>query len=509
MEVSLFSLFLSLFLFFFFFINLVKRIAGRGKYPTLRLPPGPRKLPIIGNLHVLRRRRAVHRLFRDLAQKFGPIMHFQFGHISLVVISSPDLAREILKTNELAFAQRPRLLGAYIATYGGKDLVNAPYGEYWKRLRKVCVLELLGAKSVQSFRGVRESEVAAFLDAVSAAARSGSPVNLSQTIFHLTADVTARTVFGRPCEAREEFKRAMDEYVHMRGGFDVADMFPSSKLARLFSRSEKRFRRVHRRLDEIITTLIDTHIGKGEKKKTREDDEEEDLVDVLLRLQKRPDLEFDLPLDGIKAVILDMFAAGTDTSATVMEWVMSHLIKNPRVMKKAQAEIRNAVKGKTRVTETDIAEMNYLKLVIKESLRLSPPIPLLPPREAMETNYEINGYHIPKKSRVQINCWAIGRDPKYWDDEPEVFKPERFENSSVDFRGQDFQLLPFGTGRRGCPGIIFGVAIIELVVASLLYHFDWKLPDGLPLEDLDMSEGEGVAMVRENSLWAIPVPYSP
>ncbi|XP_068640636.1 premnaspirodiene oxygenase-like [Aristolochia californica] len=499
MELNLFSLSLCCLLLFFFF-SLMKRVSGHGK-PRLRLPPGPRTLPIIGNMHILTGA-LPHRLFRDLARNYGPVMHFQFGHISVVVISSPELAKEIMKTNEVIFAQRPQVLGASIISYGSKDLVNAPYGDYWKQLRKVCLLELLSAKRVQSFRAVREEEVSNYLQTVSSMA--GSPINLSEMVFHLTSDITARTVFGRPCKEREEFKKALNEFINLRGGFDLADMFPSSKLARLISRSETRFLRVHRRLDKIITELIDTHREKG--KKTEEDDEE-DLVDVLLRLQQHGDLEFDLPLDSIKAVILDMFAAGTDTSATTMEWTMSQLLKNPRVMKKAQAEIRNVVKRKNKVTETDITEMKYLKQVIKETLRLSPPIPLLPPRESLET-YEVNGYQIPKKSRVQINCWAIGRDPKYWDD-PEEFKPERFENSSIDFRGQDFELLPFGTGRRGCPGIIFGVVIIELVIASLLYHFDWKLPNGLRSEDLDMSEGAGVAMVRKNSLYTIPIPYFP
>lgn len=202
-----------------------------------------------------------------------------------------------------------------------------------------------------------------------------------------------------------------------------------------------------------------------------------------------------------------MFTAGSDTSSTTMEWAMSELIKNPKMMDKAQAEVRNVLKGKKKIKEKDIEEVNYLKLVIKETLRFHPPAPLLLPREARE-RCEINGYEIAIKTRVIVNVRAIGRDPEYWNN-PECFEPARFHNSSFDFKGANFEFIPFGAGRRMCPGISFGIANIELPLALLLYQFNWKLPNGLRPEQLDMRESFGVTVRRKNGLHLIATPYVP
>ncbi|KAG9443508.1 hypothetical protein H6P81_014848 [Aristolochia fimbriata] len=486
-----------------FFLLLNRSGRSKGGNPDKKLPPGPWKLPVVGNIHQLGTQ--LHRVLYNLSQRYGALMHLKLGQISLLVVSSPDAARQVMKAHDLVFSQRPHVLGSSILTYGNSDLINAPYGEYWRQLRKICILELLSAKRVQSFSRVREEEVSNLVESISS--MLDSPINLSKMIFVLTNDIAARTVFGDKCSQQDMFKKAMDEAIKLVGGFDVADLFPSSKLIRIISRSEPKFLRIHQRLDRIVSNIIEAH---EEKNKMRERDPEgeegEDLVDVLLRLQKHGELEFYLSSTNIKAVIFDMFAAGTETSSTTMEWAMSQLIRNPKVMKKAQEEVRNVMKGKTKITESDMNDMSYLKLVIKETFRLCPPVPLLLPRESME-DCQIDGYHIPKKTRVLVNCWAIGRNPKYWEN-PEVFEPERFLGSSVDFRGLNFELIPFGAGRRGCPGISFGLAIIELTLANLLYHFDWLLPGGASNESLDMSEAFGVTMARKNSLIVVPVPPS-
>lgn len=200
-----------------------------------------------------------------------------------------------------------------------------------------------------------------------------------------------------------------------------------------------------------------------------------------------------------------MFIAGSETSSTALEWIMAELMKNPSVMKKAQTEVRKACHGKPGFKEEDIQELSYLKLVIKETLRLQPPAPLLIPRECRD-DCEIYGYEIPSKSKVIVNAWAIGRDPNIWDD-AESFKPERFINLAVDFKGANFELIPFGAGRRMCPGIAFGLANIELPVAKLLYHFDWKLPPGVEPNCLDMSEKFGATTCRRSSLVLYAAPY--
>ena len=202
-----------------------------------------------------------------------------------------------------------------------------------------------------------------------------------------------------------------------------------------------------------------------------------------------------------------MFVGGTDTSSTGMEWLMAELVKNPRVMKKVQEEVRKVVGKKSKIDLEDINQMSYFKCVIKENLRLHPPAALSIPRETSKS-VEMGGYHIPAKAQVFVNAWAIQRDPSLWD-RPEEFMPERFENSSVDFKGQDFEFIPFGIGRRGCPGMAFGVASTEYVIVNLLYWFDWKLPGGALAKDLDMTEAFGIAVSKKVPFHLLPTPYSP
>ena len=200
--------------------------------------------------------------------------------------------------------------------------------------------------------------------------------------------------------------------------------------------------------------------------------------------------------------------AGTETSSTVLEWLMAELIKNPRVMKRAQEEVRRVVSKKLKIDVNDISKMNYLKCILKETVRLHPPVPLLLPRETL-TSVNIGGYDIPPNTRVVTNAWAIQMDPKVWE-RPEEFLPERFEGNSADFKGQDFEFIPFGGGRRGCPGLTFGVASVEYVAANILYWFDWKLPgDNVKGEDLDMSEVNGVTVTKKIPLYLLPVLPSP
>lgn len=235
--------------------------------------------------------------------------------------------------------------------------------------------------------------------------------------------------------------------------------------------------------------------------------EEENLVQVLLRIQRSESLDVPITTDNIKAVIWDMFGGGTDTSAAVLEWAMSEMMKNPKAMKQAQAEVRNVFKGMKVIRDCDMLHLKYLKSVIKETLRLHPPVPLLIPRECREA-CKINGYEIPIKTQIIVNAWALERNPSYWYD-AERFIPETFQDhSDIDFRGSNFEYIPFGAGRRMCPGITFGLANIELPLASLLYYFDWKLTYGMEPGDLDMTEDLSVTCRRKNYLCLIPTPYN-
>ncbi|QHO27648.1 Cytochrome P450 [Arachis hypogaea] len=204
----------------------------------------------------------------------------------------------------------------------------------------------------------------------------------------------------------------------------------------------------------------------------------------------------------------DMFGAGVETSSAVIEWAISELVKNPKAMARAQEEVRKAIGIKESwSSSSSLEELTYLKAVIKETLRLHPPLPLLLPRECRET-CEINGYTISAGSKVIVNAWAIGRDPKYWggeEDDAESFRPERFLECSVDYKGSNFEFIPFGAGRRICPGLYFAVSSIELCVAQLLYYFDWQVPNN---GDLDMTEDLGTTARRKNYLILVPIPWN-
>jgi len=206
---------------------------------------------------------------------------------------------------------------------------------------------------------------------------------------------------------------------------------------------------------------------------------------------------------GCVRAVQDLFAGGSETAATSLQWTMAELMRTPRVMRKVQDEVRQALAGRPTVTEDDLGDLRYMRLVIKESLRLHPPVPLLLPRECRNT-CRVLGFDVPVGTIVFVNAWAIARDPSYWE-KPEEFVPERFENGKVDFKGTDFEYLPFGAGRRMCPGMVFGLVHLELALAGLLYHFDWEMPSGMKAADLDMTEEMGVTTRRLHDLRLVPV----
>ncbi|KAM4077682.1 hypothetical protein ACJW30_12G157700 [Castanea mollissima] len=487
----------------FWLLKVCRRIKPQKK--VQELPPGPRKLPLIGNLHNLIGSLPHHAL-QQLAGEHGPLMHLQLGEISAIVVSSPRLAREVMQTHDLAFAQRPEILAPKIISYGGSDIAFSPYGDYWRQMRKVCMLELLSAKRVKSFSSLREEEISNLIESIHSS--SGSPINFTEKICFLTSSIVCRTAFGTKCKDQDEFTLLTRDSAALAGGFDIADLFPSKKFLHVVSGLKFKLEKIHGKVDKILDKIINDHRENPMSAETGKDELwKEDLVDVLLRLQLSGSLEFPITTNNIKVVILDMFAAGTDTSSTVIDWAMSEMMRQPRVLEKAQAEIRRAFNGKKQFHEKDIQNLSYLKLVIKETLRLHPPVAMLLPRECREP-CEIDGYEIPLKTKVIVNAWAIGRDPALWHD-AESFIPERFANSSIDFNGTHLEYIPFGAGRRMCPGITFGMVNVELPLAQLLYHFDWELPGRMRPEDLDMTEFFGAVVRRKNNLYLVAAPYSP
>ncbi|KAJ0986434.1 hypothetical protein J5N97_004790 [Dioscorea zingiberensis] len=452
-----------------------------------KLPPGPWQLPILGNIHQLGP--LAHRSLLHLAEKHGPLMHLQLGRIPAIVVSSPDIASEILKTLDLAFASRPAPSSAAKFSYGGG---LAKYGEHWRQMRKLCTLEIFSMKRVQAFRRVREDEVDVLIQTILRS--SSSPVNLSKMFVFMTNNITSREAFGKRFSDDGECNWSPDhdifkEIIQLLSEFAIRQSLPSLGWLRKSSGFKEKLEKSFMRMDQLFEREIEGHCSDGDG------DGERDLLDVLLKHQADPNLGFSFTRDDIKAIIQEIFFGGSDTTSSILEWGISELIKNPRVMKKAQDEVRGVVGNKGKVDESDLQQLQYLKLVINETLRLHPPAPLLVPRECRE-ECNVQGYKIPVGTTVIVNAWAIMRDPKLWEN-PEDFLPERFDGVAINYRGQNFQFIPFGAGRRMCPGMQLGIAIVEITLANVLYHFNWELPTGT---NMDMTESLTVVLHKKSPL---------
>ncbi|KAK9697381.1 hypothetical protein RND81_08G034300 [Saponaria officinalis] len=450
--------------------------------------PGPRKLPIIGNLHQLVSRTTLpHRHLSNLSSTFGPVMHLTLGEVPTVILSSADAAKEAMRTHDSVLCSRPRLMLGEVIFYGCSDIALAPYGEYWRHVRKIATLELM----------VRVEEVMELVKCLSM--EVGNVVNLSQKIFDLSFTITLRIAMNKKGKDEKEFRTLFSDMTEIASGFSIGDLYPSIKFIHSITGMKRKLEDLVKRADKLMNPIIEEHIRNMQKG----ENVVQDLIDILLTFHK----DFSVTIDNIKAIVLELFGAGSETSSTTIEWAIAELLRNKGAMEKATDEVRHVVRGKDMFEDTScLVELKYLKNVIKETLRLHPPFPLLV-RLAME-RCQINGHEIAPNTRVFINAWAIGRDAENWKD-PEKFNPERFEGSSVDYKGNHFELIPFGAGKRMCPGIGLGVATIELALAMLLYHFDWKLPQGTTHEDLDMDETFGSVARRKNELHVIPIAYSP
>ncbi|KAL6652519.1 hypothetical protein ACP70R_011444 [Stipagrostis hirtigluma subsp. patula] len=466
----------------------------RSASPSL---PCPRGLPLIGNLHQLGA--LPHASLAALASKHAaPLMTLRLGSVPALVVSSADAARAVFQHNDRALSGRPATCAATRFSYGLQDIVFAPPdGAFWRAARRACLSELLGAPRVRGFRDVREAEAAALVAAVTDASGAGSPVDLSEKLMVTSNKIVRRVAFGDDGDERIDSRAVLEETQKLLGAFFFADYIPSLGWLDALLGLRRRLERNFHELDAFYERVIDEHLNKRAVSK-----EEEDLVDVLLRLHGDPAHRSTFgSRDQIKGILTDIFIAGTDTSAATVEWTMTELVRHPDVLAKAQQEVRGVVAGGDIVLESDLPRLHYLKLVIRESMRLHPPAPLLVPRETTEP-ITVHGCEIPAGTRVLVNATAIGKDPDAWGPDEARFVPERHDGDGVDLADhkpwhEGFALVPFGIGRRSCPGANFATPVVELLLANLLLCFDWRAPHG---EDVDVEEENGLTVHRKNPL---------
>jgi cytochrome P450 len=478
------------------------------------LPPGPKGLPLLGNLFGLDSE--LHSYFASLSQTYGPILKLQLGSKVGIVVSSASLAREMLKDHDVTFANHVVTTAGRIMTYGGCDILWTPYGAEWRMLRKVCVQNMLSKTTLDSFSILRRREVRQTVSYFYS--NVGSPVNFGEQIFVTVLNVITNMMWGGTVDGKEkaslgaEFKDVVSEMTYIAGKLNISDFYPS--LARFDLQGiAKQSKVLTRRLDAIFERMIDQrrklermNIGQRGKLGESEDGEKvKDFLEFLLRLIDEQDDKTPTPLtlNNLKALFMDMVVAGSDTSSNTMEFAMTEIMNQPKVMSQIQQELDAVVGKHNTVEESHIHQLPYLEAVVKETLRLHTPVPLLVPRYPSET-CTVGGYTIPKGSQIFINSWAIHRDPTKWEN-PLKFDPERFlnNNNKLDYSGSDFSYLPFGSGRRMCVGAGLAERMVLYSLATLLHSFDWEVPPG---EKLDFSDKFGVILKKEISLVAIPTP---
>ncbi|PKA59148.1 Cytochrome P450 71A1 [Apostasia shenzhenica] len=474
---------------------------------TSNLPPSPPALPFVGNLHQLGS--LLHRSLASLSENYGPLILLHLGSIPVAVVSSAEMAEEVLKTQDIIFSTRPPSSIAARLAYGPRDMAFAPYGPHWRQMRKICILHILSNKRVQEFARLRKEEVELLVANI--AGSSPAPVNLSNMLVTLSSDVICRAALGRKCSGEQRFSEMLRELSALFCSFPLRDFIPWLGWIDELSGLNARIKRNSEEFDQFLEQILEEHIDRR-RGSAAESHPCVDFIDVLLSLKEENNEEAAITLErsDLKGLILDIFAAGTDTSAATMQWVMAELLSHPNSMRKVQEEIRQTVGSNSTVMvkEEDIDQMKYFKAAIKETLRMHPSLPLLIPRMAMK-DAMLRGYSIPAGTWVLVNVWKIARDPKYWENADE-FQPERFlinNISTIDYSGQDFQYLPFSSGRRSCPGFNFGLATVHHALANLLYRFDWDFAEGEKEHALDMKETPGLSISKKYDLIVSAKPY--
>ncbi|XP_025819893.1 cytochrome P450 71A1-like [Panicum hallii] len=474
-----------------------------------KLPPSPPSLPLIGHLHLIGR--LAHRSLHELHLRYGGgacgLLFLQLGRRRTLVVCTAAAAADLFRNHDLAFASRPRSVAADRMMYGCRNVSFAPYGEDWRRGKKVAVVHLLSPRRVASFAPVRAAEAAALVARARRAAEAGEAVELRELLYGYTNAVVTRAATGAAGATAERLKQLMGNTAALVTGFQPEDVLPDApaRFVTWATGLDKKLDDMAEAWDKFLSEIVAAHEEK--RGGCAGEEEDEDFLDVLLRLRREGADGLELTDDRIKATIKDMIAAATGTSSETLEWAMAELVANPRVMAKLQDEITRvagAAADELAIAEADLDKMEYLKAVFKEVLRLHPPAPLLVPHESTAPAV-VRGYEIPARTALFVNAWAIGRDPAAWD-APEEFRPERFVGGgpAADFRGTDYELIPFGAGRRMCPGINFALPVLELALASILCHFDWELPAGMRPADLDMGEAPGLTTPPRVPLVLVP-----
>ncbi|KAF8023192.1 hypothetical protein BT93_F0636 [Corymbia citriodora subsp. variegata] len=465
------------------------------------LPPSPfPTLPVIGHLHLLKK--PLHRSLSRISRRHGPVALLQFGSRRVLVVSSPDAAEECLSRNDVVFANRPRLLAGKHLGYNYTSLAWSSYGDHWRNLRRIASLEILSTNRLQTLSSIRAGEVRSLLQRL--AKSGGQSVDMKSSFFELMLNVMMQMIAGKryygenvgELEEARKFREIVTESFRVGGANNIGEFLPFLRRMGL-ERLEEKMMELQKKRDEFMQNLIDeSRSGEGDEfpeAAAAEGGKRKTLIQVLLSLREtEPEYYKDETIKSLMGVLL---AAGTDTSAATMEWALSAMLNHPEIMKRAQAEIDQVVGHDRLIGESDLPKLPYLHCVMNETMRMYPVGPLLVPHESAE-ECRVGGYRVPRGTMLLINLFSIQNDPKYWPDAAK-FKPERFEGMEGVRDG--YKMMPFGSGRRGCPGENLALRMIGLTLGSLIQCFEW---DRIGDEPIDMTEGTGLTMPKAQPLLA-------
>ncbi|KAF7072769.1 hypothetical protein CFC21_077857 [Triticum aestivum] len=462
-----------------------------------RRPPGPAPIPFIGNIFHLQGE--PHHALARLAGVYGPVMSLKLGTTTAIIASSASGARDILQKYD-------HLLAARSITDAGRALGNHERSivwlpctsPLWKRLRAVCTNHLFSARGLDATRAVREEKVRELVGSLRAH-HAGEAVDVGRVVFSGVLNLVSNVLFSEDV-ADMSSDRAQELEVLIRGMVEeftkpnLSDLFPVLSALDLQGR-RRRTTQYLRRFNDFFDPIIRRRMKyEGERK--------DDFLDVLLQLHSVDQLS----LEALNCFLSDLFVSGAETNSITVEWTMAELLRQPAVMSKVRAELRETLGPKQHPDESDVDRMPYLRAVVMETMRLHPPSPLLMPHEAMADGAEVGGFAVSKGTKLIVNLWAIMRDPALWK-QPEEFIPERFLGADMDFRRKDHgEFMPFGAGRRACPGTPMATRVVTLILASVLHAFEWRLPDGMQPCDVDVRGRFGTSLKMVTPLKAVPVP---
>nr|KYP37798.1 Cytochrome P450 76C4 [Cajanus cajan] len=526
-----------------------------------KLPPGPPSFPIIGNILQLSPTK-LHQALAKLSKTYGPIITVKIGTITTVVISSPTLAKEALHKKDQALASRFVPDSIKALSHDQSSIVFLPVSTKWKAFRKLCATKIFSAQKLDSTQALRQKKLKDLLDHLHENCEKGRVVDIGEVAFTTVLNSISNTLFSidlasYSCGVSHKTSKSLSltrppaDIAHP-SSFSLSLLFffffsrtshtpllslSGTPLLFLLTVTESSFRNYIKIFRKIFSIILNSYSEKYFSEMFCYIIPESTFHNIKVTITESSfrnymNNNFTIPESTFRnandckstfrnandckstfrnandckraflMLVMDLFVAGLDTTTATIEWVMAELLCNPEKLTKIKRELQQVLSKERELKDSDISKLNYLHAVVKETLRLHPTAPILIHKSVAEV--DIGGFRVPKDAQVLVNVWSMGRDSTIWT-EPNLFLPERFLENERDFRGDDLGFIPFGSGRRMCPGIPLANRVVHTILASLLFHFDWKLADGCKAKDMDMTENFGITLHKVKPLMAIPI----